>query len=469
MRIGLFFTSIALLVGSTFGIMLAAYGLAGFTEDFGITKFGIHGLSGVANMAVIMLAVVMIIATLLTMAERKWSALIQNRIGPNRITVFGSTLLGLPHIVPDVVKLLTKELVRPRAANKVLFSLAPMLAFAPVFALFAVVPSGPTLKVFDNPVMMVTANPDFGILYMFAIASLAVYGTALAGWASNNKFALLGGVRASSQLISYEVALGLSLVGMMMAFSTVRLAGPNGIAEMQGQYLWSGMLGGLDVGIPMWGVFIQPLGCLLFFAASFAETKRAPFDAPEGESEIVGYFLEYSGMQFGLFMVGEFVEVVILAGTMTTIFFGAWHLPFGNEALTNLTVMKNYPILLGATYGMVFWLKVVFLIWIQMLIRWTFPRFRYDQIQNLGWKILLPIGLANVFITGALILVDPSLRYLAMFGFVVIGFFVFLTMTSASQVRREEEARADAHGHGGHGGHDNDHGHGHAALPANTH
>ena len=458
MRIGFIFTSIALILGSCFGVMALAYALAGFAEGLA-PGWG----AGVANMLVIMLVVVMVIATLLTMAERKWSALIQNRMGPNRIKVFGSTLFGLPHIVPDVVKLLTKELVRPASANKVLFALAPMLAFAPVFALFAVVPAGPTLPIFGHQVVMVTANPDFGILYMFAIASLAVYGTSLAGWASNNKFALLGGVRASSQLISYEVALGLSLVGMMMAFSTVRLAGAGGIAEQQAGYLWGGYLGALDIGVPQWGFFIQPLGCILFFAASFAETKRAPFDSPEGESEIVGYFLEYSGMQFGLFMVGEFVEVVILAGTMTTIFFGAWHLPFGNEYMHN--VLKDWPVIEGAFFGMVFWVKVVLLIWVQMMIRWTMPRFRYDQIQNLGWKILLPMGLINLFISGALILWDPSLRALALFGFVVIGIFVFLSLTPPRQLRAEKEAHDDHGGHG-HGGHDD---HGHAALPASTH
>lgn len=478
MRLGFLFISIGLVVGGLFGLSISAYAVAGGLEMLGVDKLGIHGLGHVGNILVLMLGGVMVIATLLTMAERKWSALIQNRVGPNRIRIpipglKNNALFGLPHIAPDVLKMLTKEAFRPKAANGFLFNLAPMLAFGPVFALFAIVPVGPTLDVFGKgqPIMMVAANPDFGLLYLFAIASLAVYGTSLAGWSSNNKFALLGGVRASSQMISYEVALGLSLVGMMICFSTVRLAGPGGMAESQAEYLWvMHSASGFDLGLPKWGIFLQPLGFLLFFAAAFAETKRAPFDTPEGESEIVGYFLEYSGMQFGLFMISEFVEVVVLSGVLVAIFFGAWHLPFGNEWLT---AQNLPPLLVGAIGGTVFWLKVVVLVFLQLLIRWTFPRFRYDQVQNLGWKILLPLGLANLFISGALILWDPSLRYLAIFGFFVMGVFAFLTLTPPRQVR-EEQAANDDHGHGHGGGHD-DHGHGHDdhgdahALPANTH
>ncbi len=470
MRLGFLFISAALILGGGFSIMAAAYGLGGFVEGLGVEHLQMHGLSSLTNIAILMLGGVMVLATLLTMAERKWSALIQNRVGPNRIRVpipglKNNALFGLPHIAPDVLKMLSKEAFRPKAANSFLFSLAPMLAFGPVFALFAIVPAGPTLEVFGNKVVMAAANPDFGLLYLFAIASLAVYGTSLAGWSSNNKFALLGGIRASSQMISYEVGLGLSLVGMMIAFSTVRLAGAGGMAESQVAYLWSARLGSFDIGLPQWGIFLQPLGFLLFFAASFAETKRAPFDSPEGESEIVGYFLEYSGMQFGMFMISEFVEVVVLSGVLVTIFFGAWWLPFGNEWLQ---AQGLHSVLLGAIYGMVFWVKVVVLIFLQLLIRWTFPRFRYDQVQNLGWKILLPVGLANLFVTGALILWDPSLRYLALFGFVVMGFFAFLTLTPPRQVR-QAEAAADDHGGHGHGGGHDDHAHDAHALPSSSH
>lgn len=458
-----------LIIGGFFSLMAGAYALGGVME--GVFPGGAH----LTNIAILMLVMVMVIATLLTLAERKWSSFMQDRVGPNRARLpipglKNNALAGLPHIATDVLKMLTKEAFQPKAASKFLFNLGPMLAFAPVFALFAIVPAGPTVEVMGKQVMMVAANPDFGLLFMFAIASLAVYGTSLAGWSSNNKFALLGGVRASSQMISYEVALGLSLVGMMIAFSTVQLAGPTGMSAMQGQYLWSTRLGGFDLGIPAWGFLLQPVGFILFFAAAFAETKRAPFDSPEGESEIVGYFIEYSGMQFGMFMISEFVEVVVLSGVLTAIFFGGWYLPFGNEWLSNLEVMKNNGWLLGAIYGTVFWVKVLLLVYLQLVIRWTFPRFRYDQIQTLGWKILLPLGLVNVFLSGALILWDPSLRLLALVGFAELAVIAFLTLTPPRQVR-EEQAKAEAHGgHGGHG-HGDDHGdaHAHAALPANPH
>ncbi len=476
-RIATILTAIATIVGSLFAVMAGAYALGGIVEDWGRKSFGISGFSHITNIVILMLVVVMVIATLLTLAERKWSAFMQDRMGPNRARLSiipglkNRALAGIPHIITDVLKLLTKEAFRPKVANGFLFNLAPILAFAPVFALFAVVPTGPTLKIFDNDVMMVATNPDFGLLFLFAIASLAVYGTSLAGWSSNNKFALLGGVRAASQMISYEVALGLSLVGMMIAFSTVRLAGVGGMAESQAAYLWGGKIGSFDIGLPAWGIFLQPLGFVLFFAAAFAETKRAPFDSPEGESEIVGYFLEYSGMQFGLFMISEFVEIVVLSGVLTAIFFGGWSLPFGNEWVQNLEIMKNYPILQGAFFGTIFWIKVIFLIYLQLVIRWTMPRFRYDQVQKLGWQILLPMGLINLFISGALILWDPSLRLLALFGFFVLGVFAFLTVTPPKQLR-DEKAAADAHGgHGhGHGGHGDDHDdHGHGSSAAHSH
>ncbi len=470
-RVAMVLTGIAIIIGAFFGIMLAAYVLAGFAEVYLLKFVGWHGGSNIVAMVILMVTVVMVIATLLTLAERKWSAFMQDRMGPNRARINlpgirNMSLAGLPHIATDVVKMLTKEAFRPAKANKFLFNLAPMLAFAPVFALFAIVPAGPSVDfstVIDGVpknahIVMAAANPDFGLLYMFAIASLAVYGTSLAGWSSNNKFALLGGVRASSQMISYEVALGLSLVGMMMAFDTVQLAGDTGMSIKQSEYLWQVNLGGFDLGIPKWGFLLQPVGFVLFFAAAFAETKRAPFDSPEGESEIVGYFLEYSGMQFGMFMISEFVEVVVLSGVLAAVFFGGWSLPFGQEWMGRQTFLQEHQYLLGAIYGTVFWVKVVLLCYLQLVMRWTFPRFRYDQIQSLGWKILLPAGLINLFVTGALILWDPSLRYLALFGMLEILAVAALTLTSPKQVRDEED----------HHGHHDAHGtaaHEHVALP----
>jgi len=382
------------------------------------------------TVVVLMLVFVMVIATVLTIAERKWSAMIQDRIGPNRARIGlpglrNRSLGGLPHVAADALKMLFKEDFVPQAANKFLFNLGPILAFAPVFALFAVIPAGPTVMVMNRQVSMVAATPDFGVLFLFAIASLAVYGTALAGWASNNKLALLGGVRASSQMISYEVALGLSLVGMMIAFSTVRL--PD-MVDGQAHYLWQ-LSKDFDFGLPAWGIFLQPVGFVLFFAAAFAETKRAPFDLPEGESEIIGYFVEYSGMKFGLFMISEFVEVVVLSGVTAAIFFGGYHLPFGEQWLSSQAPFATHPWTLGVLLSTVFWVKVILLCWIQLTIRWTFPRFRYDQIQALGWKMLLPAGLVNVFVSGALVLWDPTLRALAVVGILEIGALVALTIS----------------------------------------
>lgn len=444
-----------LLVGGMAGVTAAAYGVGYLAEGW------FAGASRLTNIIFLMLVFVMVIATLLTLAERKWSALMQDRVGPNRARINlpglrNLSLAGAPHMITDALKMLVKEDFVPEKANKLLFKLGPILAFAPVFALFAVVPAGPSISWDGRVVDMVVATPDFGMLYLLAIASLAVYGTSLAGWASNNKFALLGGVRASSQMISYEVALGLSLIGLFMAFSTVQLPA---LIGGQAQYLWRLGEGGFDLGLPAWGIFLQPIGFLTFFAASFAETKRAPFDSPEGESEIIGYFVEYSGMKFGLFMLSEFIEVVILGGVTVVLFFGGWHLPFGGEWLA---AQGLHPWLYGTILGTVFWLKVLALIWVQLLIRWTFPRFRYDQIQTLGWKMLLPLGLVNVFVTGALILWDPSLRLLGLFGLLEIGILLALTLSGGKQAEEAHGAGGHDHGHGAH----DDHGH---ALPSHAH
>jgi NADH-quinone oxidoreductase subunit H len=478
----------ALIIGALAGGVATTYLVGGLAEQYLFS-----GASRLTNMIFLMLVFVMVIATLLTLAERKWSALMQNRVGPNRARIDlpglrNSALAGLPHVATDAVKMLFKEDFFPEKANKLLYNLGPMLAFAPVFALFAIVPAGPSVNVLGQRVDMVVITPDFGLLYLFAIASLAVYGTSLAGWSSNNKFALLGGVRASSQMISYEVALGLSLVGLMLAFSSVQLPTIVGnlfgesawLTEVtrssgQARYLWqfSGANGGFDIGLPAWGIFLQPLGFFIFFAAAFAETKRAPFDSPEGESEIIGYFVEYSGMKFGMFMISEFVEVVVLSGVIAALFFGGYHLPFGGEWLASQPLMQEHGWLYGTLLGTFFWIKVVLLCWLQLTIRWTFPRFRYDQIQTLGWKILLPAGLVNVFASGALVLWDPSLRLLALFGFLQLGVLLALTM---SRPGGATEAHGGGHGHGahGHGGHDDAHGHGlpahgHAAVAAHGH
>src|SRR5262252_4739558 len=332
------------------GLMAAVYALAALLPSAG----------RLPQIVVLMLVFVMVIASLLTIAERKWSAMIQDRIGPNRARIDlpllrDRPLGGVPHLAADALKMLFKEDFVPKRANNFLFNLAPILAFGPVFALFAIIPVGPTLKLMGRDVPMVIATPDFGVLFLFAIASLAVYGTSLAGWSSNNKLALLGGVRASSQMIAYEVALGLSLVGMMIAFSTVQITT---MTDAQAQYLWQTATN-FDFGLPAWGIFLQPLGFVLFFAAAFAETKRAPFDVPEGESEIIGYFVEYSGMKFGLFMISEFAEVVILASITTALFLGGWAIGFGFDSTLTRAFGPDQGWLLGAIYATIFWIKVL--------------------------------------------------------------------------------------------------------------
>jgi NADH-quinone oxidoreductase subunit H len=423
------------LVGLSYLFYLAAGGLAWvFATQLGAPpEWG----AAVANLLTLMLVVLMIPGSLLSVAERKWSALIQNRIGCNRIRVFGSALGGIPFLVADAVKMLTKERFTPAQRTKFLFDLAPVVAFAPIFALFAIVPVGQAIPlraivgaegVLGNAaIALQVASPDAGLLYLFAISSLAVYGTSLAGWSSNNKLALLGGVRASSQMISYEVSLGLSLVGTMIAFRTLRL---EEMVVAQGQ----GVLGP----VPALGILLQPLGFLVFFASAFAETKRAPFDLPEGESEIVGYFVEYSGMQFGLMFLAEFVEIVVLSGVVTAVFLGGWHpILFEGWLRANLS-----PLAFAAVGGGAFLAKMIVLMWLQLTIRWLLPRFRYDQIQKLCWKILLPVSLVNVFVTGAAVLIDPSLRLLAWIGvatLVAIG-----AITAAAS--RAPSAPAEEHG-----------------------
>ena len=425
------------------GYLLAAavgwlFGGAGEWHPLG-TAVGV----AVSNILILMLGLLMTSAALLTVAERKWSAMMQNRIGANRIKVFGNALGGIPYVLADALKMLTKERVEPRGRTRILYELAPILSFAPVFALFAVVPVGMPIAVSSMPgfrdapdmvqkIALQVASPDVGLLYVFAFASLAVYGTSLAGWASNNKLALLGGVRASSQMISYEVSLGLSLVGCMLAYRTLRL---EEMVVAQG----NAVIGP----IPALGILLQPVGFLVFFASAFAETKRAPFDLPEGESEIVGYFVEYSGMKFGLMFLAEFAEIVVLSGILTAIFLGGWHpIVFEGWLREHLSPFWFASIGVGA-----FLVKMIVMMWLQLTVRWLLPRFRYDQIQKLCWKILLPTALANVFVTAALALLDPSLTLLAWVG---IATLVIIGVLTAAAGRAPTPAQGHAAAAGGH-------------------
>ena len=425
------------------GLFGAFYGLAGMAAK-GAVALGLPGFFGssVVNAITLMAVLLMTVAALLTVAERKWSAAMQDRIGANRILVLGKFPLGgVPYLLADALKMLTKEAIYPAARSKFLFELAPVLAFAPTFALFAVIPVGPEVRVVGQTVGMWVANPDGGLLWIFALAGLSVYGTTIAGWASNNRVGMLGAVRASAQMISYEVSLGLSLVGVMIAYRTLSL---HQMVNAQGAPVLGPFAG--------WGILLQPLGFLVFFTSAFAETKRAPFDLPEGESEIVGYFLEYSGMKFGLLFLAEFVEVVVLAAITTAVFLGGWHPP-----VAEIWLKQNLdPVVFGAVCAASFVAKMILLTWIQLIIRWLLPRFRYDQIQSLCWKLLLPGALINVFVTAAVVLLDPTLEALAWVGIAEIVAIFGITVAAA----KPKEA---GHGHG----HD-DHGdaHGHAAHAA---
>src|SRR5437868_10324825 len=313
----------------------------------------------------------------------------------------------------DVLKMLFKEDFIPEGAvpNRFLFNLAPLLAFAPAFCLFAVVPVSPEVTFFGQRIQLQVARVDWGILYVFGLASIAVFGTALAGWTSNNKLALLGGLRASAQLVSYEVTLGLTLVGAFIVFGSLRLdtmALLQGMTEpgLRAAGAFANRAGDffarddslLFGWLPSWGAVFQPVGMILFMVAAQAEIKRAPFDTPEGESEIIGYFLEYSGLKSGLFLIAEFAEVVVISGIVTAIFLGGYHIPWIEPQLASALGITGLAVL----QVFAFLLKMLLLIWVQMLARWAFPRFRYDQIMRLGWKMMLPISLVNVVLSAGI-------------------------------------------------------------------
>lgn len=342
------------------------------------------------------LLIVFNIAGLLGWVERKQSAVMQDRIGANRADIFGFRAMGLFHPIADAVKLITKEDFLPPFADRGLHTLAPFMALFFSLVAFAVLPFGSELIIAGKQIPLQVVNLEAGILYIFAMMSLVVYGVLIAGMASRNNYAFLGGVRAASQMISYEIILGSSIMGIIMAFGSMNLME---IVEKQGELLF-----GI---IPLWGVLLQPLGFILFMAAVVAETKRIPFDLPEGESEIIGYHVEYSGMKFGMFMMTDFVETIMAAGILTTLFFGGWQIPFlfenGFHFPLGITLLLPHLLVVILQF-LSFLIKVLFFCWLLMLIRWTLPRFRYDQIMRLGWKMMLPLSFANILITGIVLM-----------------------------------------------------------------
>jgi len=365
----------------------------------------------IATKAFLVLFMVLNLAGVLGWIERKGSALIQDRIGANRASIFGFAGMGLVNtLIADPLKFLTKEDFVPPSGDKFLHTLAPCMALFPALVTFAVIPFGDVLNIGGREINLQVANLNIGILYVFAIGSLGVYGIVIGAWASNNKFSLLGGVRGSAQMISYEIAMGLSVIGVLMVYGTLEL---QDIARDQGLLIremlpgWLSFLQPVIGWLPAWGIFLQPLAFLLFFTAAVAETKRIPFDLPEGESELVaGYHVEYSGGKFLMFFAGEFAEIVTAAGLMTTLFFGGWQVPYlmrdGFQFPWGTTWLLPHlavVFLQVATFSA----KVLFFCWLQILLRWSVPRFRYDQVMRLGWKMLLPLALFNVAITAVVI------------------------------------------------------------------
>jgi NADH-quinone oxidoreductase subunit H len=350
-----------------------------------------------AGKIIFIMTVVMSAGAILSWVERKQSAILQDRIGANRADIFGFTALGLFHILSDGIKGITKEDYVPPSANKFLHTLAPFLSCFTALACFAVLPFGDQVQIpgLKEPVVLTIAPLEVGLLFVFAMLSIGVYGVVLAGYVSNNKFSTLGALRASAQVLSYEITLGLTIMGVLLLYRSLDLRQII-LAQQSGNW---------------WGVVTQPLGFLLFMSAAIVEIKRVPFDLPEGESEIIGYFLEYSGMKFLLFLMAEFIETVLFAWIIVALFFGGWDVPglhlaaagqAGGFFLGGSLVWSMAPWTVVAVQALAFAGKIVFFCWLMMQIRWTLPRFRYDQMMRLGWKIMLPLSLANLVVTAVI-------------------------------------------------------------------
>ena len=324
--------------------------------------------------------------------ERKQSAVIHDRIGANRASIFGIRILGLFQPIADAIKMIFKEDFVPPFSRKFVHTIAPFISYFFVAITIAAVPFGDSIKIGKRTITLQVLDFNVGLLFILAMLSLGMYGIILSGWASNNRYSLLGGLRGAAQLISYELALGLSLIGLIMIYPSLQLSS---IVRSQGELLF-GFL-------PKWGIFLQPIGFLVFYFAAIAETKRVPFDLPEGESEIIGFWTEYGGLKWGLFMMTDGMEIIVVSALVTTLFFGGWqvpwlvadgfHWPWGGEWL-----LPPWAVVLLQVAA--FNLKVIFFCWLQVLIRWTYPRFRYDQLMDFGWKFLIPLSLVNIVGTG---------------------------------------------------------------------
>jgi NADH-quinone oxidoreductase subunit H len=311
----------------------------------------------------------------MTLAERRISAFMQDRLGPNRVGP-----KGILQPIADGIKFLMKEDIIPTAAVKPIYILAPAMLIIPALMTFAVIPFGQTVTLFGKQIALQVADVNIGILYIFALTSVGVYGLVLAGWSSNSKYPLLGGLRSSAQLISYELAMGLAAVSVIMMAGSLEL---NDIVVAQQGKLFS------------WNICRQPLAFLIFLIAVYAETNRLPFDMTEAEQELVGgYHTEYSSMKFSMFFMAEYANMITAAALTVTLFFGGWDIPLVNEV--------SLGFFGGILSVMAFAVKTAFFLFLFIWVRWTFPRFRYDQLMRLGWKVLLPLALLNIIITGAI-------------------------------------------------------------------
>ena len=323
---------------------------------------------------IVVLNAVLVAVTFMVLLERKVIAWVQVRLGPMRVGPY-----GVLQPVADVVKLMTKEDITPVKADRWVFSAAPMIALIPAFIVFAVIPFGPTVTLFGKEVSLWITDINVGLLYIVSVASIGVYGIILAGWASNSKYPLLASLRASAQLISYEVAVTMTLVSIIVTSGTMSMVG---IVEAQHQQGW-------------WYLFLQPLAFFIFFVGGLAETNRAPFDLPEAEQELTGGFhTEYSGMRFALFFLAEYANMIVVSSVATTLFLGGWMRPFPNiEALAFLGIIPGW---------MWFLLKTFIWLYVFLWVRATLPRYRYDQLMRLGWKVLIPLAIANLVVTATM-------------------------------------------------------------------
>lgn len=321
---------------------------------------------------IIIFLISLVVAMYSTYAERKVAAFFQDRIGPNRAGPF-----GILQPLADGAKMFMKEEIIPASSNKFLFIVGPSLAIMTACIGSAVIPWGETLTIGSYRIPLQVTDINVGVLYIFGVVSLGVYGVMIGGWASNNKYSLLGAIRAASQNISYEIAMGLSIIALLMTTGTLSL---KEIAAQQ--HSWH------------WNIVSQPLGFLIFIVCAFAETNRAPFDLPECETELVGgYHTEYSSMKLGFYLFAEYINMFISGAVMATLYFGGYNFPY----MHHLGLSENWVTILGVV---ALFAKIFFFIFFFMWVRWTLPRFRYDQLMDLGWKTLIPLAIANIVITG---------------------------------------------------------------------